>query len=474
MTADVLDRRAWLRGGSALFGGAAVSVPLGAVAFVLIARELSIAELGLYSLVVAAVSLTVTLCTFRLETHLLLGLGDAAGDELATRLALAVRASLLITVPILTLIGIAVTFVPRNLPPAVFGWAAAEVLISPLLFARVILQMQGRQGRIAAATLIGRVSWVIWVGVLVVTGMSVTSLVVGRAVTVAIEAGLLIAWTGLRFRLGRPTPGASNERAALRASAPLALTGLAGMTYNRSDQFVITALVGAAENGRYAAPARLAEMVRVFSAVVQSVVTPALVRLAAEGRDAEFARASRDSVLAYVLPVGAAAAIGVPLAPLLVPLVLGEEYADAALVFQFLLVAEVAVSFGTAVGQAVWTLDGRRTMVHATVAGAVSNVLLTVPLVLWFGATGAGISSLIAYVVSGMLPLFTPALPELTRRAIGGPSLKLIACLCCALLALLLPAGPLVQALIAVAAYLSATLVCFRSDVRRVVRAALS
>jgi O-antigen/teichoic acid export membrane protein len=98
-------------------------------------------------------------------------------------------------------------------------------------------------------------------------------------------------------------------------------------------------------------------------------------------------------------------AAGLLLAPEVLALVLGQEYANGAEVLRIILLATYASVVQVAAVNALSSGDGVRIPVWSAVFGALVGVAAVVPLGHWFGATGVAVAYLIASTVGAAVPI---------------------------------------------------------------------
>lgn len=472
MNAHIASRATWLKGSAWLMSGSVVSAALSALSFVLIARLLGPTDLGRYSLIVAAVLFAITITTFRLEMHLLVGLRDAPHTERTQHeFETCLRAGLLLTVPIVFLVLIGVALFPvLGLPWWVVALAAVEILLAPWLFAKSILLARGKQAALAFIEVTGRVSWLLWIAVLYLLDQPfLSAIIVGRIISVCVEVVLLAVATKVSLLPHRPR-NLADEMAALKASSPLAVAGAVGMTYNRIDQFLIAGLVGSTAVGFYASSVRLAELVRRVPGIAQKVITPTLVALNKPEDRPQLRRALRDGAGLIVVPVGLLIAVIVGSPESLIDFTLGSEFSAAATPLAILALAELPVAVSAVAAQTALALGSRRVLALGNLLGLGVNVVGNLILIPRIGIAGAAYSSLLAYTVVSFCFLFTRSV-----RSVGvGGVLSVVGrtCVCIAIAALVGSTfHNLAIALSATAAtYIGIAALGFPVDTRRVIK----
>jgi PST family polysaccharide transporter len=254
---------------------------------------------------------------------------------------------------------------------------------------------------------------VIWVPVGIVASSLLTS---------------LIAWTflwreGYRFRF---SIAPRRWAVILAPSLHYAGSSLMSNLYHRSGTLAVRWYLGEHALGLYAAAARLADVLRNFLSIPQSVLMP---RMALPANSAErLPRLTRVAVSILVwfgvpLMVG-----GVVTAPVVVPWLLGAQFQQAVHAFQwaapYVITAPVAALFA---GTILYAMGRHRAYFLATLAGAVTAVVFNLILPPWFGIAGACVAFVLGEV-GVALCAFLLCPPEV-RAAAMSPLLR-VAVIC--------------------------------------------
>ena len=245
---------------------------------------------------------------------------------------------------------------------------------------------------------------VIWVPV----GIVASSLLTG-----------LIAWTflwrqGYRFRL---SIAPRRWAVILAPSLHYAGSSLMSNLYHRSGHIAVRWYLGEHALGLYAAAARLADVLRNFLSVPQSVLMPRMALQANSGE--RLPRLTRIAVSILVwfgvpLTVG-----GVVTAPVVVPWLLGAQFQQAVHAFQwvspYVITAPAAALFA---GTILYAMGRHRAYFLSTLAGAVTAVVLNLILPPLFGIAGACVAFVLGEV-GVALCAFLLCPPEVRAAAIS-------------------------------------------------------
>ena len=274
-------------------------------------------------------------------------------------------------------------------------WIVIGFLALPLAMLNWLLTdlATGRErwGTVIAVRLIPPVAMVVGVVGLV----AVDELTVATAAAVTIAAGALPVFVLLPelFRIGRPRFSAAIARAAVPFGLKAWFGGLGSMANVRLDQLLMIRLVEPRELGLYVVAASVSGVL--VSPMVSALASGTMPRFAT-GDAALITRVVRTTMLGVTVT-----GIGVGLvAPLLVPLAFGGDFADAVPLVWLLLIAGVPLSGVTVLSSAL-TSKGRpgfsawTEMVSLSVT--VPGLVLLLPIL---GAVGAALVSLAAYTAS--------------------------------------------------------------------------
>jgi O-antigen/teichoic acid export membrane protein len=160
------------------------------------------------------------------------------------------------------------------------------------------------------------------------------------------------------------------------------------------DVVLVRALLPSADAGQYAAASRLFVVGLLYLGLYYSALLPSIVRAARTGpgelRRATFGACRRAIFIG--IPVAIA---GILLAPVAIPLVLGESYEPAAGLFQVLLIALLMVGLNGVMNNALIASGRERTFAGIVVVSLIVNVLANLTLLPRVGVVGAAIATVI-------------------------------------------------------------------------------
>jgi len=364
-----------------------VGTILTAATFPFLVRRLGVDIYGLWSYVVAVCGFTGLLANPGLSTYAAQQVAarrEAAFETLSDVLVLRALAGGVAAVAVLVVASFEVRQDVRFLlkfygvASVLTGGLSLDYLLSSLeLFHVQSFASIAQQSLYAVGifTMIRSPKDVIWVPVSIVASSLLTSVI-----------GWTFLWReGYRFRFSM----APRRWAVILApSLHYAGSSLMSNLYHRSGTLAVRWYLGEHALGLYAAAARLADVLRNFLAVPQTVLMP---RMALRANSADgLPRLTRiaASVLVWFgvpLTVG-----GIVTAPVVVPWLLGTQFHEAVHAFQwvalYVITAPAATLFA---GTIIYAMGRHRAYFVSTLAGAVTAVVLCLILPPLFGVAGA-------------------------------------------------------------------------------------
>jgi O-antigen/teichoic acid export membrane protein len=239
----------------------------------------------------------------------------------------------------------------------------------------LVLIMQQALYAIGIFTTVRSAKDVVWVPVSIVASSLLTSVI----------AWIFLWREGYRFRFSiSPLRWA----AILVPSFHYAGSSLMSTLYHRTGQIAVRWYVGEHALGLYAAAARLADVLRNFLSIVQTVMMP---RMALHANSANglfrLARIAASVLVLFGVPLTVGAVVT---APVVVPWLLGAQFHDAVHAFQwvslYIITAPAAALFA---GTILYALGRHHDYFLSTLTGAITSVILYLVLPPLFGIAGA-------------------------------------------------------------------------------------
>lgn len=394
-----------------------------------LARELSLAELGVYGLLISLLGylLIVQNAGAGATVRTLAASEDRARAERVFSTAVALYAAMG-TATGLLIFGVGLALDPilgldsglaRDVRLGALLLAAATVLGWPLTAYRDALRAEGLLVRAALAEIVSLVFYAALVLGLALSGADL-ALVIGASGTIPLLAGLacIVAARGVRHRLRLGLVGRGEARELLGLAGYVSLTEVAAAGIYAADRLILGAFTSAGAVALFEGPVRAHNLVRSLSSALTVSVLPAASRYHAEGDERRLQelliRGMRYS-LALMTPL---AVVGMVLAPPLLDVWLGDRFREGGTAMAILM-AHWLLNGASGVLAAVLIATGRARGL-AAYAGllAAANVALALALAPWLELEGVAIATTVPYLL-----LF----PLLLQRALAAVPVPLSA-----------------------------------------------
>lgn len=385
-----------------------VSVPVGFISTVVVARALDPSAKGSYDLAVVCAGLTA----------MVIGLGLPGGIILAVARGLASPVPLLRVLLGIAMAQVVLAFVllgaisvspltsallPVDRSPLAIGMIAALVgAISALAYARSTLvglqqivsaNYRDVWGRIATLALL---MTTVALGGLLHYGAT-PLLILGLTVVGTILTCVFMTQTLLRVHL--PRRGSIGLRVVLGYATPLYAGNLVQFLNYRLDLFLVAAFVGIREVGFYALAVALGQLLWIVSGSVAFALLP---RVASGSAVEGAAAAARLTRLTLLIGVASAAALALIASPL-VYTVYGHAYAEAVPPLLALLPGIVAFTAVNVLAAYFVGIGRLRINLAISVIGLCATLSLDFILIPRLGAVGAAIASTVSYSLSAIV-----------------------------------------------------------------------
>ena len=385
------------------YGGFAVSVTtarivgtiLTASTFPFLVRRLGVDVYGLWSYVLAVCAFTGLLANPGLTTYAgqqVAARREAAFETVSDVLILRILASGIAVIAILVVASFEVRQDARLLlkwygvASVLTGSLSLDYLLSSLELFHVqsfILIAQQSLYAVGIFTMVRSPQDVIWVPVSIVASAFLTSLI-----------GWTFLWrAGYRFRF---SIAPRRWGVIMVPSLHYAGSSLMSSLYHRSGHIAVRWYLGEHALGLYAAAARLADVMRNFLSVTQTVVMPRMALRANSAKGLSRITRIAASVLMWFgvpLTVG-----GIVTAPVVVPWLLGAQFQEAAHAFQWVTPYMITAPATALFAGIIYAMGRHRAYFISTIVGAVSAVVLCLTLPPLFGIAGACVAFVLGEV----------------------------------------------------------------------------
>ncbi|GAB3196420.1 hypothetical protein GCM10027261_19100 [Geodermatophilus arenarius] len=224
-------------------------------------------------------------------------------------------------------------------------------------------------------------------------------------VTAAVTTTFFMFGTGLL--LGRPPPPDLARswrniwtaiRGQLRRCSVLLVGSLAFILTMRADQLLLTPLAGPKQLGLYAVAVTLAEIPLLAADTVRMMV----LAEAASRRDPYFVARACRLLIAFLVLI---AIVGAGLSPLLIHILYGASFSGAALPAAVLLAGTTVLAPGSLMSAGLIAFGHPKASTLPTLLGLLVTAVVAPVAVIWWGALGAALASVVAYLGSSILAL---------------------------------------------------------------------
>ena len=297
-----------------------------------------------------------------------------------------------------------------------------------------IFQVRLKMDRVAAAEIVSQTFGAALIVALVLADRGFYELILATVVTTATYATLVYLFSRrlMRFRLSFDL---GVWRQLLRVALPLGVAIVVGTIYFRADALILSLLKDSHDVGIYGVAYRFYEMTIPFPAFFLAPVFPLLSAAAiSPAGPAEFLQLLQRSFDVIVIAAVLVVAVSLPLAPELVDLVAGEEFADSAEPLRILMVGAAFAFLANLFLFALIALDRQQRVLLLTLVALVVNLALNFALIPSYSYNAAAViaTGTQFVIVVGALYLvrrysgFLPSVRVAAKAAIAG-ALVLIA-----------------------------------------------
>ncbi len=380
----------------------AIRIPVAVVISALVSRSLGIEAFGLYSSLLALVTIFVPLASFGTES---LGVAMAARSENTATFLGSVGTFRLATGILAALSFIAIV-------SAFFGSAVAEIDFPALVVLSSVLILRGYEVfeyELLARENINEIARTRLVAYLFSSAVMLIALHTGAGLPlilalVTLEPALLLLWFGIRFRADWPRVRAGSTswreklpafRAQARESMPVFASGVIVLIMLNVDRLMVYRFLGAEDAGLYSSAAKLVEVLFFIPLVIGSVYAASLARLSA---DAGFFSTYRTALQEGTLLSTVAAILLAAFSGPILSLIFGPQFAPAASALAWLSPTIIAVTWVSLRTRALAALDMRWDLLKMSALAFVVHLPL-----LMFGISLGSIEAVAASQSAGWL-----------------------------------------------------------------------
>jgi O-antigen/teichoic acid export membrane protein len=186
----------------------------------------------------------------------------------------------------------------------------------------------------------------------------------------------------------------------LYAGLPFAIMGLLGSFMINIDTIVIGVFRTATDLGLYGVAQRPVQLLYIFPQLISTSLFPILSKLIREKQTEKIKRILERSIIAVMALALPLTLGGIILAPAIIQLFFGAEYAGAVLAFQLLLLTLITVFPGNIIGNAIFAYDEQKIFIVSTLGGAIFNTTLDLILIPPYGIAGSAVATILSQIVA--------------------------------------------------------------------------
>jgi O-antigen/teichoic acid export membrane protein len=268
-----------------------------------------------------------------------------------------------------------------------------------------VFQSRLRAGLLLSFTVLQAV---VWTGVVATLAYLSGSVIAFTAASGILTALVTIFQVRISLRFARIDwrGGLRLCRRLVRIAVPLGIASVMITIYYQVDSVLLLQISGAHESGIYGAAYGFLAPLNFFPAAIMASFFPVLA--AVYGRDPDRARRlvqiCANTMAVVALPVLAGT---IALSGPIINLIYGPGFRNSAGLLPILMIAFVAICYGSLAGFLAPLLDLRWRFALFTTVGAVANVILNVVLIPKYGAHGSAWATVVTEVLTMSLMLFT-------------------------------------------------------------------
>jgi PST family polysaccharide transporter len=383
--------------------GRATLLALGLVTTAILTRVLGPAGFGYYRAAVAYLTLAILTVDLGLGSVFVREISRPAADQPRTVGSALVLRLLLSSVAMALAVGLA--FLLGFEPPAlrgILGGSVGFVAYSVHLMLFGLFQQKLRQQGVVFAEVVGGL--VLLAGILVLADLGSEPfefvVLLGASYALSLVLSLIFAHRLVPFTLGADF---AIWRSLVRSAAPLAATGVLTVLYVKADTVLLSLLSAPEVVGLYGVPVKISDSGLGLALLFIGLVAPLLARHA-HADPADFSRWLENGMLALATGIAGFSLMLNAVAPEIVLLIGGPGFAGAVGVVRILSLFLVLHSLSLLLREALIAKAMQGRLVGPYAAGAAAALAAYVPLILYFGGSGAAAALVVAEVtVLGLL-----------------------------------------------------------------------
>ena len=290
---------------------------------------------------------------------------------------------------------------PPGLPAALI-WFVVALAPAGLFFLLALNLLVGIE-RVRLFNVLDAASNVLTLALIAIAALALRS---SAGLLAASSCAALLSAIGIRFFLGRMSGALPPfSPALLRRGLRYALTAYAvsvlGLLTLRANVFILQAVAGSAQVGTYSIALQMMDVLGIVPASIALLLFPRLVR---QTTNALVPAVRTAAVVGLTLVAGSIATWA--LAPVIVPVLFGSEFARAADALTLLLPGAILLGMTTVLSQFLAAIGLPPALIAVWVGGLIAAVVLGLLLIPSFGDTGAAWALSATYAIVFALVAF--------------------------------------------------------------------
>lgn len=377
--------------------GHLVSLSIGLLTSLVLSRYLGVEGFGKFNYVFAFFYFFLTLNDFGVNTIVIREASkrrESAGDIIGAMLSFKLLLSAVSVLIAWATIGMA--DFPTDLRNALFIYTFILPIIA-LQLPAVIFQVALKLEYPALIGICNRLFGFVLLLIIVGLGYGLVALV--ASLVLAETAAMMMVWRYSRS-LTRPDWRFEPKlwQGILRSSLPLGVTGALVAVINRVDIIMLERMRDMYEVGLYSAVYKVTNLLEAFPLMIMATVYPLMARYANEDMDGLRSLYARCVLClgAVAVPMGIAITL---LAPTIIRLLFGAEFAEASPALMVLVWSTVFIYFAISGGNLLISVGMEKTPMYILAIGVFVNVGLNLLWIPTMGFLGAAWSTAVAYFV---------------------------------------------------------------------------
>lgn len=379
---------------------------------IILARNLSIADYGLIYSILSFVALFTMFRDISLNTALLKFLPEYLVKNKMDVFRQVTRYTLKIQLLMALIISFLIILFARHISLLYFKSETAYMplilielsfLISTFLsFFQTLLQAGGKIFYFAISEPLRIFSVLVFIVVFLPLGI----ISVGYAYLFASIILVLVLFLFVKKSLsifGPASTDKNNTSDVLSFGVTLFLGSFAGIVLNYADTLVLTALKPLNDVGLYQAALPTSQLLWFFVGSTIPILVPTVSKFASNNMIGSVKHGVELLIKSMSLITAAFAVIFVTMPEILISMTFGAKYVNASLALQILAIGSIFYVFYTALSNTLIGLGKAKIFTKVFVITSITNVILDVFLINFFGVTGASIANATAYLVGGII-----------------------------------------------------------------------